>query len=182
MAKDKRKSKRKEIRPIFFVFCEGESEEAYISYLRSKYQKPIEIKTKIAKNKINQEYVKRILKPLSKHEKDKYFLLYDLDIPEMLPKLQSIKNTILLASNPCIELWFILHTCNHTAEASSKQCVDQLKGICRGYEKGSLCSKLRIELSTGEDEAIKRAKRLRPFNNPSTSVYLLLEELRKIAS
>lgn len=180
MAKYPRKSKGKEIKPTFFVFCEGESEEAYISFIRSKYRVPIQIKSKIAKNKINQKYVNRILRPLPKLEKDKYFLMYDLDVPEILEKLFSIKDTILLVSNPCIELWYILHTCNHTAEATSQQCVAQLERICRGYRKGSICDKLRHELTTGEENASKRAKKLTLFNNPSTSVYLLFEELSKI--
>jgi hypothetical protein len=81
MAKDQRKSRGKEINPTFFVFCEGESEEAYICYIRSKYRVPIQIKSKIAKNKINNRYVKDILRPLPKHKKDKLFLLYDIDTP-----------------------------------------------------------------------------------------------------
>jgi len=168
------------IRPTFFVFCEGESEEAYISYLRSKYRVPIEIETKVARNKINQEYVRRILKPLLKYEKDKYFLLYDLDVPDMLHKLQSIKNTILLASNPCIELWFILHTCSHNAESTSDQCVSQLERIVRTYRKGFIGDRLKHELESGEDIACTRAGRLSLYNNPSTSVYRLIEELKKV--
>lgn len=182
MAKHQRKSKGKEIKPTFFVFCEGESEEAYISFIRSKYHVPIQIKSKVAKNKINQKYVTRIISSLPKHEKDKYFLLYDLDIPEMLEKLRSIRNTILLVSNPCIELWFILHTCNHGAETTSAQCIAQLERICKGYRKGYICDKLRQELTTGEQDAYKRAKKLTLYNNPSTSVYKLIDELRKVKS
>jgi len=182
MAKHQRKSKGKEINPTFFVFCEGESEEAYISFIRSKYHIPIQIKSKVAKNKINQKYVTRIVSSLPKHEKDKYFLLYDLDIPEMLEKLRSIRNTILLVSNPCIELWFILHTCNHGAEATSQQCAVQLVGICKEYKKGSICEKLRQKLTAGEEDAYKRAKKLTLYNNPSTSIYRLIDELRKVGS
>ncbi|HAM11394.1 MAG: hypothetical protein A2X04_12255 [Bacteroidetes bacterium GWF2_41_9] len=182
MAKTHRQSKGKVIKPTFYVFCEGESEETYVSFLRSRYRVPIQIKTKVASTKISQKYVTNILKKFPRHEKDKNFLLYDLDRSDVVERLALIKGGILLGSNPCIELWFILHTCNHTAEASSRQCVEQLQRICRGYEKGSLCSKLRTELSTGEDEAIKRAKKLKPYSNPSTSVYFLLEELRMILS
>jgi hypothetical protein len=180
MGKYQRHSKGKEIKPTFFMFCEGESEEAYISFIRGKYRVPIQIKSKVAKNKINQKYVNRILKPFPKHKKDKYFLLYDLDVPEMLIRLQSIKDAILLVSNPCIELWYILHICNYSAEATSPQCVAQLERICRDYRKGSICDKLRHELTTGEEGASKRAKKLTLFNNPSTSVYLLLDELKKV--
>jgi hypothetical protein len=180
MVKYQRPSKGKEIKPTFFVFCEGESEEAYISFIRSKYRVSIQIKCKVAKNNINKKYVDRILKSSQKHEKDKYFLLYDLDVPEMLIRLQSIKDAILLVSNPCIELWYILHTCNHNAEATSSQCVAKLERICLDYRKGSICNKLRNELTTGEEKAIARAKKLRPYLNPSTSNYKLIEELTRV--
>lgn len=136
----------------------------------------------MAKNKINQQYVNRILKQFPKQKKDKHFLLYDLDVREMLGKLQAIKDTILLVSNPCIELWYVLHTCNHTAEANSAQCVAQLERICKGYKKGLICDKLKRELITGSKDACKRAKKLTLYNNPSTSIYRLIDELEKVES
>jgi hypothetical protein len=169
------------IRPTFFVFCEGESEEAYISYIRQKYRVPIEIRTKVAKNSINPAYVNRILRPIPKHEKDKLFLLYDLDVPDMLARLQSIGNAILLVSNPCLELWYILHTCNHAAEATSDQCLAQLVRISREtYRKGRICDRLRHELDTGENLARQRAKKLELYGNPSTSVYRLIDIIQEI--
>ena len=180
MGRVQRRSKGRVIKPTFFVFCEGETEEAYISFIRRKYRVPIEIRTHVARNKIKQPYVNRILKSLLKHKKDKYFLLYDLDVPEMLPRLQSIRNSILLCSNPCIELWFILHTCNHSAEATSLQCLEKLERICKDYKKGSVSEKLRHELLTGEENACSRAGRMALYSNPSTSVFRLIEELKKI--
>ena len=43
MGRQIRKSKGKTMKPNFFVFCEGESEVAYISHLRSQYRVPIQI-------------------------------------------------------------------------------------------------------------------------------------------
>jgi RloB-like protein len=180
MAKHPRYSKGKEIKPTFFVFCEGESEEAYISFVRSSRRISIQIKAKVAKNKINQKYVNRNLKPTSDPSKDKFFLLYDIDTPGMLDKLQSIKDAILLVSNPCFELWYILHTRNHSAEVNSQQCVEKLERMCKDYRKGYICGKLRHELTTGEEKAIANAKKHTLYNNPSTSVYLLIEELNKL--
>ena len=40
MGRQIRKSKGKTMKPNFFVFCEGESEVAYISHLRSQYRAP----------------------------------------------------------------------------------------------------------------------------------------------
>ena len=180
MDRSHRRSRGKLIRPTFFVFCEGETEEAYICYLRNRYRVPIEIKTKVAKNNISQQYVKRILKLHQKHIKDQYFLLYDLDVPEMLSRLQSIKNTVLLVSNPCIELWFILHICNHNYPATSLQCIGQLERICRDYKKGSISHSLKNKLLSGEDSACSKAKKLSLYENPYTNVYLLIEALKSI--
>ncbi|MFZ2341360.1 MAG: RloB family protein [Bacteroidales bacterium] len=180
MAKRYRQSKGKEVRPTYFVFCEGESEEAYIAYIRSKYRVPIEIKSKVAGSRISQQFVNRVLKYFPLHEKDRTFLFYDLDVPEVLTRLQSVNGAILIVSNPCLELWYILHTCNQSAERNSQQIVSQLDRICHGYTKGSICFRLKHKLSTVEDQACSRAKRLTSYNNPSTTVYRLLEQIKTV--
>lgn len=180
MAKYPRKSKGKEIRPTFFVFCEGESEESYISFIRSKYRIPIKIKSKISSSGISQKYVSNFLRFQPTHEKDRNFLLYDIDRPEMLEKLQSISGSILLVSNPCIELWFILHICNHTAEATSEEMLRKLKRKCKNYKKGYICEELKDKLNTRIDDACNRAKDLCLYNNPSTSVFRLIDEIKNI--
>ena len=182
MANFKRKSKGKEIKPTFFVFCEGESEDAYVSHLRSCYRIPIEIASKIAGNRITQNYINNTLKHRPKHEKDKCFLLYDIDAPKMLEKLNSINNNILLASNPCFELWYILHFCNQTAYINTKDCNDKFLNVCKEYKKGEIPIKLKEKLKEHVSKAIERAKNHTLYDNPSTSVYLLIEELNNIKS
>jgi hypothetical protein len=54
---NKRVSKGKKINPTFFIFCEGETEEAYIKYLRSTYRLPIEIDPKISESRITGKYI-----------------------------------------------------------------------------------------------------------------------------
>ena len=110
MAKYQRKSKGKAINPTFFVFCEGESEDAYISFLRRRLRVPIEIISKIAGYRITWNYINNTLRHRPGHPKDKLFLLYDLDAPGLMEKLGSIKGAGLLLSNPCFELWYILLT------------------------------------------------------------------------
>ena len=53
MAKFKREAKGKQIKPVYYVFCEGESEESYVLYLRAKYRIPVEILPKILRNQIS---------------------------------------------------------------------------------------------------------------------------------
>ena len=62
MGKRNRVSKAKKIKPHFWVFCEGKTEEAYVKHLRSLYRIPIEIAPKIVGNKITGQNELNILK------------------------------------------------------------------------------------------------------------------------
>jgi hypothetical protein len=97
-------SKGKRINPNFWVFCEGETEEAYIRFLRIEYRLPVEIIPKIAGFDISPRYIHSFKKGKPRHEKDRDFLVYDADVPEVLEKLKQIPGVILIASNPAIEL------------------------------------------------------------------------------
>jgi len=52
--------------------------------------------------------------------------MYDADVQETLERLKGIKNAKLIASNPSIELWFLLHYKNHTTYISSQDCIMEL--------------------------------------------------------
>lgn len=179
MARHQRISKGKTIRPTFFVFCEGETEEAYVGLLRQMYRIPVEISAKIAGNRITRQYIKNTLQTKPSDPKDKIFLLYDLDVPEMLERLRAISNTILLASNPCFELWYILHYTNHSRAISSEECVGKFERLCHEYKKGKISCKLGAKLNEHKDKAMVRAKKLPLYENPSTSVYLLIDVLEE---
>lgn len=57
MGRQIRKSKGKTMKPNFFVFCEGESEVAYISHLRSQYRVPIQIIPRKSDSNISVRYI-----------------------------------------------------------------------------------------------------------------------------
>ena len=57
MARRVRFTKEKRMRPNFFVFCEGETEIAYIQYLRSKYRVPIQIIPRKSDSNISCRYI-----------------------------------------------------------------------------------------------------------------------------
>jgi hypothetical protein len=67
--KSKRVSKLKEIRPTFFVFCEGETEESYVKYLRSQYKLPVEIVAKKKGSDINTRFINNFKKKAGYSEK-----------------------------------------------------------------------------------------------------------------
>ena len=178
MARNHRKSIAKKMRPIFFVFCEGETEVAYVNYLKSKYRLPIQIIPKKSDSNISCRYIKNCKREYHTTDSDKTFLMYDLDVDGILDKLTCIPEVALLVSNPCVELWFLLHNQECNMEMDSKVCVRKYEDVSHGYKKGRLSSFDFRLLDMGEDIAIDRAKKLETPNNPSTTVYKLLEALR----
>ncbi len=149
MAKKRRASKRKKINPTFFVFCEGETEEAYVHFLKRHFRLPsIQIHSRVSRNNITAKYIKN-------YKQDK------------------------LVSNPCIELWFLLHYKNHQGECESDFCAHEMRNRNRVYQKGTLSTKLEQKLGSKMQKAVTRAKALEPFQNPSSTVYRLIEALKE---
>jgi predicted nucleotidyltransferase component of viral defense system len=95
----------------------------------------------------------------------------------VLDKLKKIKNADLLCSNPCFELWYLLHFANQKAELTNHDCVSKLNDNVNHYQKGNLDDKLKEQLHGNKAKAIQRAKSLPDFTNPSTSIYKFVEEL-----
>jgi hypothetical protein len=91
-----------------------------------------------------------------------------------------IKNATLIASNPCFELWYLLHYQNQQAELLSKECENSLSTHVKNYKKGNVDDKLKMQLSVKKEEAIERARKLKSYSNPSTDVFRLMEDLEKI--
>ena len=105
--------------------------------------------------------------------------MYDLDVYGVLEKLTSIPEVTLLISNPCVELWFLLHNQECKSELNTKRCVEKYESVSTDYKKGTLNAFDLQIFNQGEDAAIARAKKLNTPGNPSTTVYKLLEALRE---
>lgn len=103
--------------------------------------------------------------------------MYDLDVPTMLERLQKVPNATLLCSNPCFELWSLLHYTDQKIELTSETCVNLLATFIKQYKKGKLNLAAKQYLMANVSTASARAKKLQPYCNPSTTVYLLIEEL-----
>ena len=172
-------SKQKETKPLFWVFCEGETEKEYVIFLRSRYRIPIKIKIKIAKSNISDTYIKSFKEKGFTHDKDRNFLMYDADVKDVVEKLKKLQNTELLLSNPCIELWFLLHYQNQTASIKTKDCVQNLKNMNHFYKKGTI-DPLKNQFTEKCSEACSRAKQLDPDKNPSSNIYQFIEALEKV--
>ena len=180
MARRRASSRRKRINPHFWVFCEGETEEAYVAFLRSIYRIPIEIVSKVVGSHISSRFIRQFKQGKPTHEKDKDFLMYDADVPAVLEKLQSIKSARLIASSPSIELWFLLHYKYQRAAISTQSCIQELnKRNKNSYKKGTIDPKLASKLSDNCNPACDRAKGLTLFDNPSSNMHIFIEELKQ---
>ena len=150
--------------------------------LKSYYRLPsVIIHPKVSGNNITREFIEKYKKGKPTHEKDVDYLMYDLDVSGVLAKLQKIADCTLLLSNPCIELWFLLHYKNQTANVNCDYCCKELKNRSRStYKKGIIGNKLKDKLLTKKVDAIKRAKKLGEYPNPSSTLYKFLEKLEEI--
>lgn len=117
---------------------------------------------------------------------DKVWCVFDVDNhPKLLDARQQARdNNICLAiSNPCFELWLLLHFCDHTAHVERKPAASLLRKYIKGYNKHVPFDVLR----DGYGEAVGRAQHLEKRHseagpagdNPSTTVYKLTEQIRK---
>lgn len=177
MARKTKQSRGKVMNPTFFVFCEGKTEAAYIDVLRRHFRIPIEIVARISDSNISQPYIDRCKRERFTTSEDKTFLMFDLDVPGMLERLRKFKDATLLLSNPCVEYWFLLHYKEANTELSSAECVSRLKKLDNEYTKGKFSPSMETKLIENLPEAIKRAMKKEPYSNPSTSVYLLTNEI-----
>jgi hypothetical protein len=178
MKSKRQASKGKRINPHFWVFCEGETEEAYVQFLRTEYRLPVEIIPKVAGSCINERYINSYKKGKPTHEKDRDFLIYDADVSEILNKLQKIDFATLVASNPSIELWFLLHYKNQAASLTGDDCIRELSNRNRNnYKKGIIDNSLKIKLKEKCDDACKRSNQLELYKNPSTNMHNFIETL-----
>lgn len=99
MGRYRKKPKGKRINPTLWLFCEGETEKAYINFLKSLFRMPsIQIQSRVSGNDINRRFIDNYKKGKATHEKDIDYVMYDLDVDGILSRLQLIKDVVILAS------------------------------------------------------------------------------------
>lgn len=118
---------------------------------------------------------------------DEVWAVFDVDAHEHVPeaKQKANANQIRLAiSNPCFELWLLLHFQDQRAHIERRQAQSACRSHMPGYEK-----EVPFELVyPHHQEAVGRAVALeewqdqqgRPGGNPSTGVHLLTERIREL--
>jgi hypothetical protein len=186
-------------RPRILVLCEGQvTEFEYLDGLRREEQNrlveveidfeggaPKTLVERAALRKRNSEEEAR-----HAHDEnlkyDEVWCVFDVDEHPKLPdaRQQARDNGIKLAiSNPCFELWLLLHFREQNAHIERKAVAALLKKHIRNYRKHVPFEIVR----DGYSEAVRRAQQLdkrysdisTQGGNPSTNVYLLTERIRE---
>ena len=181
MASKREPSPSLRMRKIALVICEGETEVCYINLLKSWYKSPIRIISHIEGTKITPSLVEKRTKELKISQWDKVhtFLMYDMDVQAINEKLRKCKAEMLL-SNPCFEIWLLLHAKDQKAAIETDALVKELKKsapVWKNYSKSAFTDTQKSFLNDKTDVAVERAKKLQEFQNPSTGIYKLIEML-----
>lgn len=195
----RRRAPRREPRRRILVVCEGGVTEAgYFRDLRAAFRNPlveVEIDDQggVPKTLVERAAERKRSAEREARSRRDIFLRYDevwcvFDVDEH-PHLsdarqQARDNGIDLAvSNPCFELWALLHFQNQTSYLERRDARSRLKRHLPHYEKALPFERLR----PGYSEAVTRAYELdrrceadgEPGRNPSTGVHRLTEQIRR---
>jgi len=184
MKKERNQRPSRKMKPVFLVFCEGETEETYVNFLRQQYKLPIKVITHVTGLALSQKKVKKYIEDekIGRNDKIMSFLMYDLDIDGIVDKIGSCKSSINIASNPSVELWFLLHSSEQNAFILTNACIEKLRKSAKEwecYKKGVLTDKQKKILWDNRKIASDRAMKLQNGKNPSSMIYFLLDEMEK---
>ncbi len=196
-----RTSKKKNVLPFILIVCEGvKTEPNYFKWYVKNCRQQINIEIKGAgRNTLSLvEYAKFICNEIqSKSDMifDQVWCVFDKDSFEINLYNRAFqfcdKEGFHIAySNECFEIWFLLHFNYYNTGMTRQDVIHKLNAIF--LEKFSIEYKKDIEgiydlLKSRQSEAIRNAKKLeisyktkkKHLQNPSTSVHVLVEELKK---
>lgn len=180
-----------------FVLCEGQTEQAYFTNFKSRRTN---IDVRVAKAKKTDPLsiiseAKRIIseKQLDvKNKIDEVWCVVDIDVAQdnqyvanlMKQAEKNLSNVVI--SNPCFEVWFLLHFEKLNNSISVKQILRKLKRNVPDYEKGKCIYKYvsdRTQTAIDNGELLEEInkeniKRMRYKDcDPYTEVYKLVKNL-----
>jgi len=194
----RRRPPRREPKRRILVLCEGGVTEAgYFKNLRSEHRNQLVDVEIDPQGGVPKTLVERAAARKKEAERearsqrddflryDEVWCVFDVDEHPHLPdaQQQARDNGIELAvSNPCFELWALLHFQDHSAFVERRRLRGMLKRHLPGYDKALPYERLR----PGYTQAVQRATDLDRRReeagvvggNPSTGVYRLTEKIR----
>jgi RloB-like protein len=194
----KRRASQSPPRRRILIVCEGEkTERGYFEAFQRDARNP-RVSVEIANQTGEPLHVVRSAIKLKEQDEqrarrerdenlawDEVWGVFDVDEHPRLgdAKVLAKKNGVRLAiSNPCFELWALLHFQDQRAFIDRRRLIDQIKRHLPGYDKGLDYAKLR----PGYEDARERARVLSreatraadPDRNPTTGVPALTESIR----
>jgi len=198
MRKDSLRRRRsfREPRARFLIVCEGKvTEPVYFNDVRRAERGIVDLE--IVPGGVPKTVVERAVEMKKQSERDatrrqdenlrydSVWCVFDVDEHPFVPeaKQQAQANAINLAvSNPCFELWFLLHFQDQTAHIERHKVRHLCRDHMPGYEKTPPCDLMRPH----QDGAIQRAMQLENWQesrgnageNPSTGVYRLIQQIQ----
>lgn len=164
--------------PVIYVFCEGETEEQYIKILKAHFRVTVKIISKVVGTKIAPRLINAYLEEYGYSSQDRVYFIYDGDRDDVVKKLKDISQGDKIISNPCIELWFLLHFTSYQKESKSEEVVKVLNKCCTEYTKGVIGESLKRILKEKWPIATERAQKLPESTNPSTNFYKFISHLQ----
>lgn len=181
--------KIKTAKPLIYVFCEGESEQAYTDYLKKKFSDVAVIKRPPDTGLFDEADAKFSKSPKYRNGievTDEIWFFYDIeekDIPKwndrltIIKKLRKLRKKVgirirLLMTSGCIEYWFMLHYKFYTPKLitapEKEKVINEVKRTVPTYKKGDYVSteKIAVNYMTAVNNSKKTVKALEPDGLP----------------
>ena len=194
----KRKSKKRTRKPVLVVAAEGKNvtELQYIMSFQNQHGKYVIHPHRTGHDTDPSGLLKSIEKywndnQLSKDLGDKAYILLDIDCKEdrldqIKEKMRGAKFAEFILSNPCFEIWFLLHY-DYTAHVfkDGNEVIQQLRRFIPDYEKSlDISEELRPNLRT----AFENSRKLKAYHkhintwpsamcNPMTDADLVIMDI-----
>ena len=181
--------KIKTAKPLIYVFCEGESEQAYTDYLKKIFSDVAVIKRPPDTGLFDEAEAKFSKSPKYRNSievTDEIWFFYDIeekDIPKwndrlaIIKKLRKLRKKVgirirLLMTSGCIEYWFMLHYKFYTPKLitvpEKEKVINEVKRTVPTYKKGDYVSteKIAVNYMTAVNNSKKTVKALEPDGLP----------------
>lgn len=145
------KRKLKKTKPLIFVFCEGQSEQAYMEHIRKAFKdaavikKPMKMDSfKDAKSQLKKNAVLNDM--LSETDEIWFFFDAEADKADTWPSVKEILESVrkmrkgspiltrLLMTTGCVEYWFLLHYEQSAPLISTPETKEAVLRMLKNYE------------------------------------------------
>lgn len=166
------------------VLCGGErTEPDYLRELKSRHRNPAVVVKVLGRKDAPTALVAEAHRRWSSDPEsfDEVWCVIDVDEfdVESAARLAAEHGVLLAVSNPCFELWLLLHhEDRRAAVADADEAVRRLRRRVRDYDKAALNI---ADFAAGVEQAVVRARRLDDGTtvgpNPSSGVWRLVEKI-----